>query len=61
MISSQTQGPGLLQSVFVQVYVLYSWKDVTSKVGEVASVPHQSEWTRLFVQQSITLHGLIQS
>uniref|UniRef100_M1DBC4 Uncharacterized protein n=1 Tax=Solanum tuberosum TaxID=4113 RepID=M1DBC4_SOLTU len=41
------KGPSPLQSVFIQVYVLYSWKAVTSKVGEVASVPHQSGWTSI--------------
>ena len=29
------------------LYVI-QWQDVASEVGEVVSVPHQSEWTRLF-------------
>ncbi|WMV31074.1 hypothetical protein MTR67_024459 [Solanum verrucosum] len=57
MISSQMQGPGPLQSLLVQAYVLYNWKVVASEFGEVVSVPHQSEWTRLFVQRLITLYG----
>ncbi|WMV37095.1 hypothetical protein MTR67_030480, partial [Solanum verrucosum] len=46
MISSQMQGPGPLQSMFVQDNMLYSWQAVALEVGEVVSVPHQSEWTR---------------
>ncbi|WMV57788.1 hypothetical protein MTR67_051173 [Solanum verrucosum] len=56
MISSQMQGPGPLQSTLVKVYMLYSWKVVTLEVGEVVTVPHQSVWTRLFVQRLIFLY-----
>ncbi|WMV14714.1 hypothetical protein MTR67_008099 [Solanum verrucosum] len=59
MISSQMQGPGPLQSMLVQVCVQYNWKAVALEVGEVTSVPHQLEWTRLFCPMVINSLRLI--
>ncbi|WMV10124.1 hypothetical protein MTR67_003509 [Solanum verrucosum] len=56
MISSQVQGLGPLQSMFIQDHMLYSWKLSASEVGEVVRVLHQPEGTKLFVQWVLTLN-----
>ncbi|WMV46882.1 hypothetical protein MTR67_040267 [Solanum verrucosum] len=50
IISSQVQGPGPLQSMFVQDYMLYSWQAVTSAV-----VKFSKSSLKILVRQVVVL------